>query len=99
MRIVGAPVPSILANLYPGVWKGTWRHDQLLDFMVKDVEVESDQPLPYQVGGDAAGSQTRLRFKVASEPVKMTTLGERLVPQGHTMLQLGPAKMLVRLPR
>lgn len=99
MRIVGAPVPNILANLYPGVWKGTWRHEQLLDFMVKDVEVESDQPLPYQVGGDAAGSQTRLRFKVASEPVKMTTLGERLVPQGHTMLQLGPAKMLVRLPR
>ena len=99
MRIVGAPIPSILANLYPGVWKGTWRHDQLLDFMVKDVEIESDHPLPYQVGGDAAGSQKTLRFKVSSQPVKMTTLGERLVPQGHTMLQLGPAKMLVRLPR
>ncbi|HEY1099127.1 MAG TPA: diacylglycerol kinase family protein [Myxococcota bacterium] len=99
MRIVGAPIPSILAHLYPGVWKGTWRHDRLLDFMVKDVEVESDQPLPYQVGGDAAGEQKKLHFKVSSQPVKMTTLGERLVPQGHTVLQLGPARMMVRLPR
>jgi diacylglycerol kinase family enzyme len=99
LRVVASSVPSILANLYPAVWKGTWRHPQLLDFLVKDVEVESDQPLPYQVAGDAAGSQTHLRFKVASQPVKMTTLGERLVPQGHTMVQVGPARMLVRLPR
>jgi diacylglycerol kinase family enzyme len=99
LRVVGAPIPSILANLYPRVWKGTWRHQRLLDFMVKDVEIESDRPLPYEIGGDAAGARTRLGFKVASEPVAMATLGERLVPQGHTMLQLGPARVLVRLPR
>lgn len=99
LRVVGAPIPSILANLYPGVWNGTWRHQHLLDFMVKDIEVESDRPLPYEIGGDAAGEKTRLSFKVASEPVQMTTLGERLVPQGHTVVQLGPARMLLRLPR
>jgi len=99
LRVVGAPIPSILANLYPSVWKGTWRHQRLLDFMVQDVEVESDRPLPYEIGGDAAGEKTHLKFKVSSEPVSMTTLGERLVPQGHTMVQLGPARMLVRLPR
>jgi hypothetical protein len=29
----------------------------------------------------------------------MMRLAERLVPAGHTMLHLGPARMLVRLPR
>jgi diacylglycerol kinase family enzyme len=99
LRVVGAPIPSILANLYPKVWKGTWRHPKLLDFMVQDVDVESDRPLPYQIGGDARGHETRLQFKVASEPVQMTALGERLVPAGHTVVQVGPARMLLRLPR
>ena len=99
LRIVGAPIPSILANLFPGVWKGTWRHDRLLDFMVRDVQVESDRPLPYEIGGDAAGEKCSLSFKAAAEPVMMTTLGERLVPQGHTVVQVGPARMMLRLPR
>ncbi len=99
LRLIGAPIPSILANLYPSVWKGTWRHERLLDFMVKDVDIESDQPLPYQVGGDAAGSRTNLSFKVSDQPVMMASLGTRLVPQGHTMVQVGPARMLLRLPR
>ncbi len=99
LRIVGAPIPSILANLYPKVWKGTWRHPKLLDFLVKDVDVESDRPLPYQIGGDAKGAATQLQFKVSSTPVQMTQLGERLVPAGHTMVQVGPARMLLRLPR
>lgn len=99
VRVVGAPLPSILANLYPKVWTGTWRHPKLLDFLVKDVQVQSDRPLPYQVGGDASGSQTQLKFKVANEPVMMTSLGDRLVPAGHTVVQLGPARVLLRLPR
>ncbi|MBM4281202.1 MAG: hypothetical protein FJ137_10755 [Deltaproteobacteria bacterium] len=99
LRIVGAPIPSILANLYPKVWRGTWRHPRLLDFHVRDVEVQSDRPLPYQIGGDARGQQTNLRFRVSEQPVEMTVLGERVVPAGHTVLQVGPARMLVRLPR
>jgi diacylglycerol kinase family enzyme len=99
LRVVGAPIPSILANLYPKVWKGTWRHPKLLDFHVRDVEVESDRPLPYQVGGDARGHQHRLSFRVSEQPVEMALLGERLVPAGHTVVQVGPARMLVRLPR
>jgi len=99
LRVVGAPIPSILANLYPKIWKGTWRHPKLLDFMVKDVDVESDRPLPYQIGGDARGTESRLQFHVAKEPIQMAELGERLVPAGHTVVQLGPARVLLRLPR
>jgi diacylglycerol kinase family enzyme len=99
LRIVGAPIPSILANLYPKVWKGTWRHPRLLDFHVRNVEVESDRPLPYQIGGDARGEQTKLKFRVSEQPVDMTILGQRVVPAGHAVVHLGPARMLLRLPR
>ncbi|HEY4223336.1 MAG TPA: diacylglycerol kinase family protein [Myxococcota bacterium] len=99
LRIGTIPIPLILANLWPRVWKGTFRYDGLKDFLVKDVVIESDRELPYQLGGDARGSRSRLAFKVAEEPISMQVLGERLVPQGHTVLQLGPARLLLRLPR
>jgi diacylglycerol kinase family enzyme len=99
LRVVGAPIPSILANLWPGVWKGTWRHPQMLDFLLEDVVIESDRAMPYQLGGDGAGAREKLSFRVAPEPVMMSVLGERLIPADHTVLQLGPAKMMVRLPR
>jgi diacylglycerol kinase family enzyme len=99
LRVLGAPIPNILANLWPGVWHGTWRHPQLLDFLVEDVVIESTHALPYQLGGDGAGHERKLHFRVAKEPVRMTVLGERLVPADHAVLQLGPAKLMVRLPR
>lgn len=99
LRVCAVPIPVILANLFPSVWRGRYRHEKLKDFLVKDVVIESDQELPYQVGGDAHGYRSKLGFKVAKEPLSMLALGERLVPQGHTVLQLGPARVLLRLPR
>lgn len=99
LRVCAVPIPILLANLFTSVWQGRFRHAKLKDFLVKDVVVESDQELPYQVGGDAHGYRSRLAFKVAEQPLSMLSLGERLVPQGHTVLQLGPARVLVRLPR
>ncbi len=78
LRIAACGIPRILANLYPGVWRGNYRHPELHDFLVRDVDIEADRPLPYQVGGDAAGARQNLRFEVAPRPLEMLTLGERL---------------------
>lgn len=101
LRIGTIPIPLILANLWPRVWKGTYRYPAgLKDFLVKDCVIESDRELPYEVGGDARGHRRRIEFKVASQPIPMVELDdERTVPKGHTLLQLGPARLLVRLPR
>jgi diacylglycerol kinase family enzyme len=99
LRVGAPPIPAILANLWPRVWNGSFRHEKLKDFLVKDVVVESDRELPYQVGGDAAGHRKKVAFKVSDEPVRMIELGERLVPRGHTLLQVGPARLMLRLPR
>jgi diacylglycerol kinase family enzyme len=98
LRVCAVPIPVILASLWPSVWKGAFRHEKLHDFLLQDVVIESDQPLPYQVGGDARGERTRLTFKVSERPLEMVELGPRLVPAGHAVLQLGPAKVMFKLP-
>jgi diacylglycerol kinase family enzyme len=99
LRVGNPPIASLLANLWPSIWRGTWRHPQLLDFLVEDVEIESDMPLPYQVGGDGGGFRERISFRTSSSAVDMCILGERLTPPGHAWLPVGPTKTLVRLPR
>lgn len=81
VRIVTTSIPTILLNLWPSVWKGTWRHSGVHDFLVQDVEIVGDRALDYQVGGDAAGRRDRLSFTVSEEPIDMVVLGERLVPE------------------
>jgi diacylglycerol kinase family enzyme len=100
LRVGELPIPTILLNLFPRIWSGRFRHPSLRDFLVKDVVIESDEPLPFQVGGDARGHRNRVEFKVSDTPVHMLKLAPaRQIPVGHTLLQLGPARMLVKLPR
>lgn len=80
LRIGSPPIPAILRNLWPSVWNGHWRHPQMFDFLVQDVELSSSEALDYQVGGDAAGTADRLRFQVTEEPIEMLSLGARLSP-------------------
>lgn len=74
LRISAVPLPVCLASLYPTIWNGSFRHEKLFDFLVKDVVIESSESLPYQLGGDAMGYKKQLYFKVSSEPVSMAML-------------------------
>lgn len=91
LRCGDVPIATILANLFPSVWKGRFRHPRLCDFLVKDVIVEGSDPLPYQVGGDAKGEASRLVFKVSEEPVELLSLGERVAREKRGWLGLLPA--------
>ena len=75
LRIAAVPLPTALANLYPGIWQGTFRHPKLFDFLVKNVSIESNENLPYQFAGDAMGYKKKLFFKISSQPVAMAALG------------------------
>lgn len=91
VRAVAVPIPTILANLFPSVWRGRFRHPMLHDFLVKDVTIEGTRPLPFQVGGDAKGYAERLTFRVGDEPVRMVALGERRALRRKGFLSLLPA--------
>ncbi|MES2504871.1 MAG: diacylglycerol kinase family protein [Myxococcota bacterium] len=74
LRISTMSLSTIVTHLYPGIWKGTYRHPKLNDFLVQDILIESKQPLPYQIGGDAKGYRNRLRFKAAKTPIQVAEL-------------------------
>ena len=47
--------PIIPALNLKGLWQGTFTHDRLHDFLVKDFRVELDKTAAVQMGGDIAG--------------------------------------------
>lgn len=55
----------------PAVWRGRFQHAQLHDFLVDRVVVESDDPLPLQIGGDLAGMRHRVEIGLAPATVEM----------------------------
>lgn len=74
LRISAVPIPTALSNLYPSIWHGKFRHKKLYDFLVKDVTIESEESLPFQIGGDAMGYKKSLYFKVSKSPTAMARL-------------------------
>ncbi|MFH1810229.1 MAG: diacylglycerol kinase family protein [Pseudomonadota bacterium] len=73
LRVTDVSALTAVANL-GGLWRGTWRHPQLHDFLVEGVEIVGDRPLPYQLGGDAAGARANLDLRVAEQPLAMAAL-------------------------
>jgi diacylglycerol kinase family enzyme len=74
LRICAVPLPVCLTHFYPSIWQGTFRHPKLFDYLVKDVEIEANTSLPYQLAGDAMGYKKSLVFKVSDRPVEMVAL-------------------------
>jgi diacylglycerol kinase family enzyme len=74
LRVSAVPLSVCMANLYPAIWRGKFRHPELYDFLVKDVTIESAEGLPYQFAGDAMGYKKQLYFKISSKPVGMASL-------------------------
>jgi diacylglycerol kinase family enzyme len=70
LRIVTMSVWETLSRL-PGVWKGTYTSPGILDFLIDEVEIESEEPVPYQVGGDAQGMRQKLAFRMSPRTVEL----------------------------
>ncbi|MCC6811602.1 MAG: hypothetical protein IT381_29495 [Deltaproteobacteria bacterium] len=59
-----------LLNL-PSLWKGHWRSQEVLDFLVTKVKVEMEKPMPYQHSGDGQGSRDNITFQISERPLKV----------------------------
>lgn len=64
LRVSTAGVGYVLSRL-PALWKGTLRSARLVDFLVEDVTIRLDGPLPLQLSGDAFGRTDHLRVRLA----------------------------------
>ncbi|MDP8222251.1 MAG: diacylglycerol kinase family protein [Candidatus Lernaella stagnicola] len=64
LRVAQVSVGELLPHM-SAVWQGKWDSDNMIDFLVKDVTVESDTDLPFQLGGDPEGYRKKSRFVVS----------------------------------
>lgn len=93
LRVAAMGLGSVIANLYPAVWNGTYSNPLLFDFLIEDVTVISSEQAPYQIGGDAMGYKKKVRFKATEAPVNMAHIeGERIGAgvRGKMKLLLAP---------
>ena len=70
LRIIATDPLHIAAHMR-SVWKGTYRHDGLLDFYADDVELEFDEETAIEIGGDPAGMTRSMRAHLHPDPVKL----------------------------
>ncbi len=74
LRVASVSVYHVLANI-GAIWRGSYRNSQgCFDFLCSRIRIESDAPLPYQVGGDGAGWRTELEFGVDELPVPLVNM-------------------------
>jgi diacylglycerol kinase family enzyme len=52
-------------------WKGTYRHERLIDVYAEDVELQFDKPTAIEIGGDPAGMTRSMRARLHPAPVKL----------------------------
>lgn len=70
LRIVATHPLHIAAHLR-SAWKGTFRHDELIDLYADDVKLEFEEPAPIEIGGDPAGMTDSMRAHLHPDPVKL----------------------------
>jgi len=74
LRVVATNPLHVAAHML-SVWKGTYRHDNLIDVYAEDVELEFDTPTAIEIGGDPAGMTNSMRARLHPEPVKLIDYG------------------------
>jgi diacylglycerol kinase family enzyme len=70
LRVSTASISYVLSHL-PAVWNGSLRSDKFMDFLVEGVHIESQEELPYQVGGDAAGYRKEVDIRLSERSFRV----------------------------
>ncbi len=70
LRLGQLHATNVLANL-PRLWAGRWFPTGIHDFHVREVHLRFARPMPFQVGGDAAGYREEVTLAMAPEPVEL----------------------------
>jgi len=70
LRVVATHPLHIAAHML-SAWKGTYRHDDLLDFYANDVDFEFDDRTAIEIGGDPGGMTRSMRAHLHPDPIKL----------------------------
>lgn len=70
LRLGQLQATQILANL-PKLWNGRWNSEGIRDFHAREVTIRFARPMPFQIGGDAAGYREEVTLSVAPESIEL----------------------------
>jgi len=70
LRVVATHPLHVAAHML-SVWKGTYRHEDLLDFYADDVELEFDERTAVEIGGDPGGMTRSMRAHLHPDPIRL----------------------------
>lgn len=70
LRLGQLQATTILANL-PKLWAGRWFPEGIQDYYASEVTIRFTKPMPFQMGGDAAGYREEVKLSVAPEAVEL----------------------------
>ncbi|MBT8468746.1 MAG: hypothetical protein KJN97_08355 [Deltaproteobacteria bacterium] len=70
LRVVASNPLHVAAHML-SAWKGTYRHENLIDVYAEDVELQFDEPTAIEIGGDPAGMTRSMRARLHPEPIKL----------------------------
>ena len=68
LRIVNLESADVAFHIHE-IWRGTYRTPRLIDFLCSAVRIESEEELPTQIGGDAAGTSRCVHARLYPEPI------------------------------
>lgn len=74
LRVVATSPLHIAAHML-SAWRGTYRHDDLIDVYAEDIELQFRKPTAIEIGGDPGGMTRSLRARLHPQPVKLIDYG------------------------
>lgn len=70
LRIADFGALTVFSNLR-SIWRGTFRHQKLQDFLVDAISIDCERPTPLQVGGEVVGHRTEVFARLSSLPIRV----------------------------
>lgn len=69
LRLIWTPISVLVAHI-PSIWTGKFRKNSA-DFLIKSVVIESDNEMPFQLGGDPEGYRKQIVVELAPDTVEV----------------------------
>ena len=76
LRIADFGGSVVLANVR-SIWRGTFRHPKLQDFLVDAISIECESATPFQAGGDLLGRRSEIAARLSDRTVRLVDFAER----------------------
>lgn len=70
LRVCDISSAEVASNI-KAIWRGTYRANNVHDFLVQRITIEYEEPTPLQIGGDVAGRFQTVHAALSQQPIRV----------------------------